>query len=132
MLILVGLEHLQTYRPMSKKSEIIIAGKTLSFFNQEIRKSEELGDITVLIFQGDYPPLEKNYHNALAVNNSNGTVVWEIESDSKLDFQNPYEGVVDNGPYLIFFKAKGHRIAVNRHNGKILRNVDLMTGQRPW
>ncbi len=117
---------------MSGKYKIDIGGKTLNFHSKEIRKAETLSEITVIIFQGQYPPLDKEYSNALAVNNSDGTIIWEIEQDKEMDLGNPYESVVDNGPYLIFFKAKGHKIAVNRYNGKILRNIDLMTGQRPW
>ena len=64
---------------MSNKSEIRIGDKTLSFFNKEIRKVEKFGEITIVILQGDYPPLKKNYDNALAVNNSNGTIIWKID-----------------------------------------------------
>lgn len=117
---------------MNSKSEIFIGGRTLNFFGKEIRKSEIIGDITVIVFQGDYPPQEIPYSNALAVRNSDGTIIWEIENNPELDVGNPYEGVVDNGPFLIFFKSKSHRVAVNRHNGKILRNIDLNTGRRPW
>jgi len=117
---------------MSSKSKIVIGGKTLNFHSKEIRAAEIFREITIIIFQGDYPPSKREYNNALAVDNLDGTIIWEIEMDGKLDFENPYEGVVDNGSFLIFFKAKGHKIAVNRYNGKIIRNIDLMTGQRPW
>ena len=117
---------------MCDSSIIKIGGKMLNFYSKKIRVAEICEEITVIIFQGDYPPLKKDYNNALAVKNSDGTIIWEIERDSEIDFENPYEGVVDNGPFLIFFKAKSHKIAVNRYNGKILRNIDLMTGQRPW
>lgn len=117
---------------MDSKSEIFVSGKVINFFGKEIRCAEVCGEITVVVFQADYPPRQIGYNNALAIRNFDGTVLWEVECDPNLDLGNPYEGVVDNGPFLIFVKAKSQSVAVNRHNGKILRNIDLVTGRRPW
>ena len=85
-----------------------------------------------MIFEGDYPPKDKLYNNVVAYSVSDGTMLWRVEVDEKLDYRNFYEGVVDNGQFLIFFKIQGHKIAVDRYTGQILKNIDLMSGRRPW
>lgn len=40
--------------------------------------------------------------------------------------------MADAGAYFIFFKANSGKYAVNKTNGNLLRNIDLMAGLRPW
>ena len=68
-------------------------------------------------------------NNIVAIDKSKGVIIWEVEADEKLDYKNPYEDVVNGGAFLIFFKSTGLKVAVNRHNGKILRSIDLNTDQ---
>ena len=100
-------------------------------FSHQIFSVDQFPDITVILFKV-FPVLKRYYNNAIAIDNTNGKEIWEIELDCDLDFKNPYEGVVDHGDYLIFFKARSHKIAINRKTGKIEREIDLMTGSKPW
>ena len=115
-----------------KNKEIEIGGKILKFVNEEIASAYKFGNTVLIVLQGDYPQKEKNYNNVIAVNASNGIIIWEVEEDSERDFKNPYEGAIDAGSYFILFKANSDKVPVNKMNGRILRNMDLMTGQRPW
>ena len=113
------------------EKKIIINGKELTFKNESIHIAYDFDNIIIVVLKGDYPPLEKNYNNVLAFNKQ-GVLVWEVEKNDEDDFKNPYEGSIHNGSYLILFKAKGQRIAINVTNGKIIKNIDLISNSRPW
>ena len=115
-----------------EKSSLVIAGIKIDFFSKEISSAYSFNDITLVILQGDYPPQNKCYNNVLAIDSSNGKILWEVEKDENIDFNNPYEGASDAGAYFILFKANSDKIPINKLTGQILRNIDLMTGQRPW
>ncbi|HZV71876.1 MAG TPA: hypothetical protein VFG10_20190 [Saprospiraceae bacterium] len=111
--------------------EVTISGIEHRLSDKEIYSVDQFQDITVIIFKV-FPVLLRYYNNAIGIDNTNGKMIWEIEQDVDLDLQNPYEGVLDHGDYLIFFKTRSHKIAINRKTGKIERDIDLMTGSKPW
>ena len=109
----------------------IIAGMELSFPN-EIFSVNEYKDISIVILKADSSLLDKSYNNVIAINNENGTIIWEIEEIPSIDFRNPYEGVYDAGSFFVFFKANSVKVCVNKNNGKIMRNLNLNNKGRPW
>ena len=113
-------------------STIKIGDKEISFFNKKIGSAYQFNDIVIIIFEGDYPQKNMNYNNVVALDFNSGVLLWEIEMDVNIDFNNPYEGVSDAGAYFIFFKANSGKYAVNKLNGKLIKNIDFMTGNRPW
>jgi outer membrane protein assembly factor BamB len=115
-----------------KENSLLIGDKEINFYTKKIGSAYKFENIVIIIFEGDYPQKDKNYNNAVALDFKSGILLWEIELDDTIDFNNPYEGVSDAEAYFIFFKANSGKYAVNKLNGKIIRNIDLMTGSRPW
>ncbi|WP_142785554.1 hypothetical protein [Changchengzhania lutea] len=115
----------------SDKKSVILNKKSLEFQNETIYKVYDFNDLHIVILNASRPLKKINYNNVIAFN-ANGILIWEVESDEKYDLENPYEGALFNGFYLILFKAKGQRVAVNYTNGKIIKNIDLNIGNRPW
>ncbi len=113
------------------KNEIQV-GKNRIQFPIEIFATYHFGQLMIIIFKGDYPQLEKCYNNAVAVNIEDGVLLWEVEQNFDVDYQNPYEGVHDAGAYLIFFKANSLRVYVNKNDGKILNSFNFIKKNRPY
>ena len=115
-----------------EESRLRIGDKEINFYTKKIGSAYKFEEIVIIIFVGDYPQKDKNCNNVIALNFNSGILLWEIELEEKLDFNNPYVSVSDAIAYFIFFKANSGKYAINKLNGKIIRNIDLMSGNRSW
>lgn len=75
--------------------------------------------------------------NVFAVDLNQKKLVWKIEENPirERDHLNPYVGLLrklctDN--YIVLSKQDSWRVAVDPNTGKILTDIDLNKGNRPW
>jgi hypothetical protein len=111
-------------------NSIVINNKEIIFF-KEILQDHIFKDIIIIIFEVDKIKKDVNYNNVIALN-LEGMIIWEVEEDGDYDFINPYEGVTDLESYIVLFKANSQRVAINKLNGKILKNLSPINKSRPY
>ena len=122
-------------------NSIIVNSVETKLESKKIRKIIEIKDLIIIIFS--IPVVDPNiaYNNVIAIDVKSGHVKWQIEKyfDPKEESKNrkyktlgPFLEVYDSKNHLIFSKTHGWRVPVDPSNGKIIKNIDLNTGKRPW
>jgi len=81
------------------------------------------------------------YDNVIAISCSTGKLIWKVEKhinpkekNGKFNSLGPFQDALPytNKDYIVLTKAHGWKVLVNKSDGKIIRNIDLNTGNRPW
>lgn len=106
-----------------------------------IEKCIELDGLQLVIFKVDRIDPDKFYNNVIAFDVKDGGYLWTLEhfEDKRESSKNgqfrslgPITNITSGGDFLIFFKTHGWKIPVDPDTGKIIKDLDLNLGGRPW
>jgi|SRR5690606_23195960 len=109
--------------------------------NNETFNSAEGAIETTVIYRGMLFVFHKteseSKQNVFAIDLKQERLIWKIQKHpiSEIDHLNPYVGILRKlctKDYIVLSKADSRKVAVNPQTGKILNDIDLNKGQRPW
>ena len=118
---------------------LTIKGKTTTFEKRAYALTHIDNLLFVILEESPFDP-NKAYDNVFAVDMDSGEVKWQVE-----EFLDPREKngqYMSMGPflnaipgdenYIILTKNNGWSVPVDLESGKIIRDLNLNAGGRPW
>jgi hypothetical protein len=116
---------------------IKLKNNIITFPSQKVKEAVLHGDYVITVFSYGRSDSQDYFRNVVAVDLETHQQIWQVEGnpDQNRDYRNPYVGIAKKlctSDYIVLIKLDSWKVAVDPKTGKILTDIDLNTGQRPW
>lgn len=110
-------------------------------FNQMKFSIKKIDDLLLIILKENSGLDGVILDNVIAVSNETGKIIWQVEnyqdSNKKSSVRKDLGAFIGALPYsdkdyIVLTKAHGWKVLVNKKDGRIVRDIDLNIGNRPW